>query len=195
MSAGRPIQFNPEKALERAMQLFWLKGYESTSLDNLLVTMGISKSSFYQAFKSKRNIFESSIQSYQEMLVNELKGKLKEAGSGKKFIETLFYSVADETSETEDRRGCLIINTANEFSQIDPKIAHLVSESLDKITTIFEQAILQSQNEGEISQKKEARSLATYLLCCMSGLKNMVKAGADRETIKGIVSISMRALD
>lgn len=177
------------------MRLFWEKGYESTSLDNLLTTMNISKSSFYQAFKSKRNIFENSIRQYRTMLLNHLHSQLRQAGSGKKFIETLFYDVANETSGPEARRGCLVMNTASEFSQTDPKIASLVADSLDQVTTIFEQAINQSQHEGLIDRKKDARSLAVYLVSCMSGLKNMVKAGADRETVKRIVKISLAALD
>lgn len=195
MTAGRPLQFDPDTALDRAMQLFWRKGYESTSLDNLLTTMDISKSSFYQAFKSKRNIFESSIRHYRTMLFGNLQSQLEQAASGKEFIETLLYDVASETSGPEARRGCLLMNTASEFSQTDPKIAGLVADSLDKIATIFEQAISQAQQEGDISKNKDARSLAIYLVSCMSGLKNMVKAGADRETIKRIVKVSITALD
>lgn len=177
------------------MRLFWEKGYESTSMDNLLTTMNISKSSFYQAYKSKRNIFESSIRQYQAMLLNNFKERLRQAASGREFIETLFYDVANETSGPEARRGCLLMNTANEFSQTDPEIASLVADSLDAITTIFEQAINQAQQDGLIATRNDARSLAVYLLSSMSGLKNMVKAGADRETIKRIVKISLTALD
>lgn len=195
MTAGRPLQFDPVKVQDKAMRLFWEKGYESTSMDNLLTTMNISKSSFYQAYKSKRNIFESSIRQYQAMLLNNFKERLRQAASGRDFIETLFYDVANETSGPEARRGCLLMNTANEFSQTDPEIASLVADSLDAITTIFEQAIHQAQQEGLIATRNDARTLAVYLLSCMSGLKNMVKAGADRETIKRIVKITLAILD
>lgn len=195
MNIGRPLQFNPDQALDAAMQQFWRKGYESTSLQDLLNVMCLSKSSFYQAFKSKGQLFQRSIKNYQKMLVDDLLSQLKQADTGRAFLETLFMSVANETSGPDARRGCLLMNTANEFAQEDVDIAKLVSDSLDHIITLFEKAILQGQGEGVINKDKDARSLAVYLVTNMSGLKNMVKAGADRETIKRTVKIILTTLD
>lgn len=195
MMTGRPLEFNPDIALESAMQLFWRKGYESSSLQELLTTMGLSKSSFYQTFKSKHALFQSCIQHYRQTLNNEMRTQLKNTDSGKTFINNLFYNVANETSGPGARRGCLLMNTASEFAQTDQEIAELVSSSIDSITNAFELAIQQAQQQGEIPSDKDARTLATYLVSNMSGLKNMVKAGADRETVKRIASIVMTALD
>ena len=126
---------------------------------------------------------------------NEIRTQLKNADSGKTFINNLLNNVANETSGPDARRGCLLMNTASEFAQTDQEIAELVSSSIDSITNIFELAIQQAQRQEEISSDKNARTLATYLVSNMSGLKNMVKAGADRETIKRIASIVMTALD
>lgn len=195
MSAGRPLQFNPEVALNAAMLLFWRKGYESTSLLDLLTAMGLSKSSFYQAFKSKHRLFQLSIQHYQNELSENLQMQMKLADSSRDFLENLFRNVASETSGPDARRGCLLMNTANEFAQTDSEIAGLVAGSIEHLTNIFEQAILQAQDEDKISKDKDARSLAIYLVSSMSGLKNMVKAGADRETIKRIVDNVLSVLD
>lgn len=195
MTIGRPLEFNPEVALEAAMQLFWCQGYESSSLQALLNTMGLSKSSFYQTFKSKHQLFQSSIHLYQQMLTDELRAQLKECGSGRLFITTLFYSVANETSGPNARRGCLLMNTASEFAQSDAKIAELTASSIERCIDVFEIAVQQAQQQGEISNTQEARALATYLVSSMSGVKNMVKAGADRETVKRIVNIMLTALD
>jgi len=195
MSAGRPLQFNPEIALNSAMLLFWRKGYESTSLQDLLTGMGLSKSSFYQAFKSKHCLFQQSIQHYRKMLTNDLQMQLEQADSSRDFLENLFRNVASETSGPDARRGCLLMNTASEFAQTDSEIAGLVGDSIENITNIFEQAIRQAQDADKINKDKDARSLATYLLSSMSGLKNMVKAGADRETIKRIVDNVLSVLD
>ncbi len=195
MTIGRPLQFDPDQALDTAMRLFWRKGYESTSLQDLLNATGLSKSSFYQAFKSKSRLFQRAIQHYKERLTDDLRAQRRQAGSGRAFIEALFRDVADETSGPDSRRGCLLMNTANEFAQSDADIARLVSNSLDRIVVIFEEAIRQAQSEGTIDQNKDARALAVYLLSNMSGLKSMVKAGADRATIEGIVDITLSALD
>ncbi|MEE9327030.1 MAG: TetR/AcrR family transcriptional regulator [Cocleimonas sp.] len=194
MNVGRPLQFNPDKALGSAMQLFWNNGYESTSLQDLLTAMKLSKSSFYQAFKSKKQLFLNTILSYQALLVDDLLLQLKQADTGKAFIENLFSCVAEETVGVDARRGCLLMNTASEFAQTDDEIADLVSESLVKITAIFERAVVQAQQEGDISANKDAHDLAVYLLSNMSGLKNMVKAGADKETITSIVDTILLTL-
>lgn len=157
--------------------------------------MGLSKSSFYQTFKSKHALFQNCIQHYRQTLNNQMRAQLKNTGSGKTFINNLFNNVANETSGSDARRGCLLMNTASEFAQTDQEIADLVSSSIDSITSVFELAIQQAQQQGEISSDKDARTLATYLVSNMSGLKNMVKAGADRETVKRIASIVMSTLD
>jgi len=195
MNIGRPLEFNPDQALETAMQQFWSKGYESTSLQDLLNVMCLSKSSFYQTFKSKNQLFQRSIKNYQKMLTDDLLTQLDQANSGKAFLETLFMNVANETSGKNARRGCLLMNTASEFAQSDVDIAKLVSNSLDDIFSIFEKAILQAQHEGDIDKSSNAQDLAIYLVTNMSGLKNMVKAGADDKTIKRTVKIILATLN
>ncbi len=195
MTLGRPLQFNPDRALDNAMQLFWRKGYQSSSLQNLLDSMQLSKSSFYQTFESKPQLFQQSIRRYRRQSTRRLLDTLSLADNARSFIETLFNNIADETDGPDARRGCLLLNTANEFAQTDPHIANLVADSLEQITSIFEQAILQAQTENMISRQKNAHTLAKYLMSSMSGLKNMVKAGSDRDTIRNINGIVLSALD
>lgn len=177
------------------MELFWRKGYESSSLQDLLAATGLSKSSFYQGFRSKRSLFQSSIRKYRKMLTEDMQTQLHAARSGKAFLRSLFHGVAEETCGPQARRGCLLMNTANEFAQTDPEIAELVSSSIAGLTDVFERAIRQAQQEGEIPADKNTRALATYLVSSMSGLKNIVKAGADRETVRRIADIVLTALE
>jgi TetR/AcrR family transcriptional repressor of nem operon len=195
MTIGRPLNFDPDIALEKAMHLFWQKGYESSSLQALINTMGLSKSSFYQTFKSKHQLFQTCIQHYQQMLTDDLRDQLEKSGSGKTFITTLFNSITNETCGPNARRGCLLMNTASEFAQSDKQVSQLVSSSIERCIDIFELAVQQGQQQEEISKKQEARALATYLLSSMSGLKNMVKAGADKATVKQIVGVVLTTLD
>ena len=177
------------------MQLFWRKGYESSSLQELLNTMGLSKSSFYQTFKSKHALFENCIKHYRQTLGESLVIQLEKSSSGKAFINKLFQNVADETCGADARRGCLLMNTASEFAQSDADIARLVTNSLQNIIDVFEMAIQRAQQAGEISADKDPHALATYLISSMSGLKNMVKAGADRQTVKQIADTVVSTLN
>lgn len=195
MTIGRPLKFNPDIALEKAMHIFWRKGYESSSLQDLLTAMALSKSSFYQTFKSKHTLFQRCIQHYRQMLTNRMKAQLETSSSGKNYITRIFFNVANETSGINARRGCLTMNVASEFAQSNAEIAELISNSIENYIDVFEMAVKKAQQQREIPETKDARSLAAYLVSSMSGLKNMVKAGADRESVKRIAAIILSALD
>jgi len=195
MNAGRPLEFDPEQVLEAAMQLFWRKGYEATSLQDLLAAMGLSKSSFYQTFKSKHTLFKACLRHYRQMLGQDLARQMEQAGSGKAFLQNLFHGLAAESCGAGARKGCLLMNTASEFAQSDPKVAAAVAQGIESLRDIFEAAIRQAQQQGEIAADKDARALAIYLVSSMSGIKNMIKAGADSETVRGIAALTLRILD
>lgn len=189
------MEFDPDVALESAMQLFWSRGYEYSSLQMLIKEMGISKSSFYQTFESKHALFRDCLLRYRRHLTADLSERESDAGPGKPFITSLFLGVVEDEAIAESRRGCFLMNTASEFGQSDPEIASLVSESLNHLTDIFEQAINYAQSQGEVSQEKDARALASYLVSSISGIKNMLKAGVDPELISSIVDTSLAVLD
>ena len=194
MNIGRPVEFDPDRALESAMHLFWKKGYESTSLQDLIQAMNLSKSSFYQAFGSKHQLFLRSIKLYRDSVVDEMYRLLGKAGSGRKFIEESLLSIANETRGVDARRGCLVMNSANEFSQRDPVIADLIKKSTESFSAILEKAVVAAQENNEIAPNKDPKVLAQYLLTTMSGLKTMVKAGTSANTIRAIANFALKTL-
>lgn len=195
MTVGRPLEYDPEIAIDAAMKLFWRQGYESTSLQDLLTEMGLSKSSFYQAYASKHNLFELCIERYRSLTITLFNKQLNQNPSARGFLDTLFFRVAKETRDARTRHGCLLMNTASEFGQTDLTIAQLVGDGLEQIGFVFETAIKQGQKAGEISNNKDASQLANFLVSTISGLKNMVKAGKDEQTIKHIAETALSVLD
>ena len=187
MSVGRPLQYNPEQALNEAMLVFWQQGYTATSLDDLLKSMQLSKSSFYQAFKSKHRLFLQCIMHYVTLTSHDLNSKLTSANSGKEFIVTVFNSVINDDRKT--RKGCLVSNTASEFAQVDPQVAKLVKKSMMTFKGIFKKAIITGQQDGSICKKIEAEQLAGYLVASLNGIRTMVKAGIDQATLRGMVGM------
>lgn len=195
MTIGRPLEFDPEQVLDAAMHVFWSKGYETTSLQDLLKAMGLSKSSFYQAFGGKQPLFERCIQRYRESIAADMLKRLDKAASGRQFIADMLYSVADEARGPKKPCGCLVMNTANEFAQRDPAVAEWVKKGVGRFTAVFKAAVRRAQAEGEISADRDAAGLANYLVSSMSGLKTLVKAGAGEKAVKDIVRVILRALD
>jgi len=176
------------------MQLFWTEGYEISSLQRLLGAMGISKSSFYQTFENKRSLFLQCLLRYRGSLAETLRERKKKEGDGRPFITTLFRDLAVDTNSLDSKRGCFLMNTAHEFGRSDAGISEMVTDSLDDLAGIFESAIIRAQKDGDIPKDKDAKYLALNLISCISGIKNMIKAGADKKAVEQIVEISLSVL-
>ncbi len=177
------------------MQLFWSKGYESASLQDLLETMGLSRSSFYQTFGNKHQLFERCVVRYRDAMVGSMHDQLERAHSARQFIEQMFYQLAKEARGSGHRRGCLVMNSASEFADRDAVVADLIAESKDAFIGVLETVVARAQREGDIPADKDARALARYLFSSMTGMKIVVKAGASQSEVKEIVSITLQALD
>jgi TetR/AcrR family transcriptional repressor of nem operon len=195
MNIGRPRNFDAEQALESAMQVFWSKGYEATSLADLIEVMEISKSSFYQTFESKHQLFQNCINHYQDRYIESITDSLQKAKTGYAFIEATFQSIAEKARPSGDRRGCLIQNCVSEFAQRDPVIAKVIAKGMKNITDIFLSAIKRAQDEGDISKNKKPLPLARYLVSSMNGQMTMIKAGASPSVIKEVTQVVLTALD
>ena len=177
------------------MHLFWSKGYVHTSMQDLLAVMNLSKSSLYQAFGGKQQLFRRCLARYTDQFAGQLYQGLAEKLSGRRFIEEFLYSVLDDVAGNFEPRGCLVMNTASEFAQSEPEIAQDVAKSVERFRVALQAAVERAQREGDIAPERDARTLAAYLVSSMSGLKVQAKAGADVQTVKSIVELVLKVLD
>ncbi len=191
---ARPLEFDKTMALERAMEVFWEKGFEAASLQNLIEAMGLSKSSFYQAFKSKHDLFTEALNHYVELMSANLSRNLETSPSGLAFIENIFMEIAENAPLKASQKGCFLMNTATEFAQKNEQIALLTGNGLKKLESVFARAVKKAQAEGEISHSKNPETLADFLVCNMSGIKSMVKAGIKPAVLKPIVNTIIASL-
>ncbi|MDD5287426.1 MAG: TetR/AcrR family transcriptional regulator [Desulfuromonadaceae bacterium] len=192
MTNGRPLQYDPDKALDAAMQLFWSKGYEATSMQDLLTAMGLSKSSLYQGFGGKKELFIRCLERYRSHMYEVFAGLLDKSDSGLKFIETVLLSSARNPDHL--RRGCLLMNTATEFAQKDQQVAEHVTIGFKGLRKALKVAVQRGQQDGSIRSNQDAGILANYLSCTLGGIKTVVKGGADEKTVKEIVGVILKAL-
>lgn len=196
MAQGRPIEFDRNVAVAQATGLFWRKGFKATSLHDLLAVTGLSKSSFYQSFNSKNELFQRCLERYSKDRLNDIIGLRNEADNAREFFNLLVLGVAREAhGKKSERIGCLLMNTACELAQRDPQISSAVAASLEQVVEFFEAEVRHGQQNGDITSTIPARSLAQYLLASIGGLRNMVKAGADESTCKKIAEVTLKALD
>lgn len=195
MSIGRPQEFDSQIVLDKALEVFWSQGYEHTSLQNLLDSTGLSKSSLYQEFGSKHELFEKCLILYTQMMVAGLRQKLSNSKSPISFIEEVLLCAALESKETIRPRGCLIFNTVSEFSQNDRKISAIVSSSLIAFKEVFIEALVLAKKEQAISSVTNVKDLAAYLVASMSGVRSMVKGGSNESEARSIVKVILKVLE
>lgn len=177
------------------MHQFWSCGYEATSLHDLLKVMGLSKSSFYQGFGGKKELFIRCINRYRGNMSDVLVGLLGKSKSGRMFIEKLLLNAAAEARQPEHlRRGCLLMNSATEFAQKDREVAEHVTAGFKGLRDVFQKAVQRGQLEGEISPAQDAAVLANYLVCSLGGITTVIKGGADEQKVKEIVGVIMKTV-
>jgi TetR/AcrR family transcriptional repressor of nem operon len=191
---GRPLEFDPSVVVVKAMETFWHNGYEATSMTDLTQEMGISKSSLYQSFGSKKQLFETCLTRYVGMLAVQMEKDLEGAKSGFIFIEKLLKSVGNTAQSPAGKKGCLMVSSINEIGQSDSGIALLIDRELELLTQIFIKAIKRAQTEGDIPMKLKPQFIASYLHVSISGLRTMIKAGADSKSIKEVINLILATL-
>jgi len=186
ITRGRPKAFDETEALTAAMYYFWEHGYDNTSLDNLLVAMGIKKSSFYATFKSKEEVFSRTLALYRDqniVFMRDLKNKI----GPKKAMLTLLELTLKELQETGKVRGCLLINSGKECYNRYENLSKQVNEEFNFMQEMFIEFIEEAQKLGQIQSNKSARIISGRYMNILNGLIVTIQAGATQELIDDIV--------
>lgn len=193
MNRGRPRTFDPDLVLENAMQLFWGKGYEATSLQDLLEATGLSKSSLYESFGNKQSLFEAAFTRYFETRAKQMRERLEQADSPLGFVRECLLSVFED-AQRDTPRGCMLVNVANEFSTRDPAVQRLIELATRRFHELFERAFALAQARGELADTRTPSELARYLHCVMTGLRTQTKSGLGRKELLGVIDMVMANL-
>jgi len=196
MKKGRPLEYDPEETLEVAMNMFWEKGYDSTTLGDLLEATKISRSSFYHAYGNKFQLFEQCFGLFCDRQIAYIEDCLLQSLTGRAFIENFLYDlVRSARAVDEPHLGCFVTNTANEFSGRDPYVAQLVSLATLRFNRVFQAAVRRGQSEGVIAKKKSPEALAYYLMSSIAGIRTMISANVSPDQIDEIVEITLSVCD
>ena len=183
--AGRPKQFRREAALERAMLLFWRRGYESASLPALLKAMGISRQSLYDTFGSKRALYILAIEHYRATQISQSLALLSREGSP---IENVKAALRFFPQRSVDSgcRGCLLANALVEVGARDPEIARLLGDTLELLRRGFESALRKAQARGELAAGKSPKQLSRALTTALMGMAVTGRLDRRRAELDGI---------
>jgi TetR/AcrR family transcriptional repressor of nem operon len=163
--------FDEDAALGRAMEVFWAKGYEATSISDLVAAMGINKGSLYNTFGSKKVLFTRAFLKYDREERRNRLARLERMDDSYAAIEALFDGFIAQSERDPEHKGCLVVNTALEFPSHPPDVQDLVSASLEDLERFFERTIRTGQERGQIARGLDAAEAATWLVSQVVGLR------------------------
>lgn len=195
---ARPRSFDEERALDAAMHAFWANGYEATSTQDLCEATGLGRSSIYNTFTSKHDLFRRALTRYMDgMNAGQLQILEDVERPAAERVRALFDRVIE--GEFQQRRdghsiGCLTVNTTVELAGRDPEAAALLERDLAARLAALGATIRVGQQDGDITSGRDADTLARYVNAVIGGMRVSAQGGADRATLQAIADTAMDAL-
>ncbi|MCY1043859.1 TetR/AcrR family transcriptional regulator [Corallococcus sp. bb12-1] len=189
---ARPRKFKPEAVVEKAMEVFWTKGYAGTTPQELGERMGLGRGSLYNTFDSKHGLFEHALRHYLEHESVKLLALLKQPGSARQRLRGLMLAIIRVDLADPERRGCMAINTAIELAGRDEAATKLAARMFDQTEAAFLAVIEEGQRTGELAASLDAGALASLLLNTLTGLRVLGKTAQDATRLERIVDTVLK---
>src|SRR5580700_1332347 len=191
---ARSKEFDEERALASAMDVFWRLGYENTSLETLLREMGIAKQSLYDTFGDKRALYLKAMAFYRRRTNSALRELLVSAPSAKEGFTRILLGLVAESRE-QHARGCLLLSANMERAIDDEEIARFLEDNQAEVESIFAEALRRGQRGGELPNGSEVGALAKFFVATIQGMRAMARLKSDRRALRQVARIALAVFD
>jgi TetR/AcrR family transcriptional repressor of nem operon len=191
---ARPKSFDREKALIQAMRLFWRKGYTATSIEDLVETLGLSRSSLYGTFGDKRRLFLEALTFYSKRVINGTARTLNEAPSPLAGIQALFDDLIAAVDNPSGALGCFMVNSIAELVPYDPEVSALATAYSDSLQGLLAKALTGAGRPDQDTRQETPEQLAAYVFNMIQGLRVLIKSGATRAQVQAIRDITLKSV-
>lgn len=191
---SRVKEFNKNEVLNKAIILFWNKGYHNTSAQDLVDNLGISRSSIYDTFGNKHTLFIKALKEYRRQAAGALIEMLNNSTDVEKTIVAIFNSLINVSVHCQKPRGCFLVNSAIELAPHDTEVAEIISQNMMDIEDAFYKIIKRGQDEGRFSKKHTARSLARSFYNVILGIRVAARSEVNKKVYDDIVKVSLASL-
>jgi TetR/AcrR family transcriptional regulator, transcriptional repressor for nem operon len=190
---ARPKEFDRDAAVERAMYVFWLKGYAATTTDDLLQAMKIGRQSMYDTFGDKRRLYVEALEKYQRQSVAAHINRLRSTASPLAGIEALLVGVIPSDRATREK-GCMGVGSISEFGNADAELAKLRIKSSGALHKALVERLQDAQATGEIGKTIDIECGARLVETVMLGIQVAAKAGASAQALRDTSAFAVAGL-
>jgi len=192
---ARQKEFDRDEVLHKAMEVFWTRGYEGASIQDLVKHMGINRQSMYDTFGDKHSLFLEALDRYREIQSRKVFEVLERPGSMKKNLRQLFEEVVARSLSAEGRRGCFVGNSMSELAGRCKETATRTCNSVASAEKMFQKALQRGKEQGELRRVSDTRAVARFLYSNLQGLLLIAKATRDRKLLNDVVKVTLSVLD
>lgn len=193
---ARPRKFDEDTVLDAAVQCFWSRGYEATSIRDLIASTGLTGASLYNAFGDKRAFYQRALDHYVE---GSIGGRIRrcEILEPRAAIETFFAEIVKRSLDDTEHKGCMLVNAALDVAPHDPAFQQVVAGVLLRIEAFFLRNVRQGQANGSITTSHAAEDLARHLVGILMGVRVLARVRPDRTLLEGAVrpALALLAVD
>lgn len=191
---ARHKEFDETEALEAAMHTFWSRGYQGTSLQDLEAAMNLTRTSIYNAYGNKRQLFDKSVIHYQQTVLSRMFALLNSGHTLQEGIRKMLNGVLDMHFDSDTPGGCLVVLSILEREQHDPASIQVLENIIHQMQKGLQVRIAAAQKAGELDSEPDARSLAATVATTMAGLVVMANAGFKKPLLRKVVNTSCTLL-
>jgi len=192
---ARSKDFDEHEVLAKAVELFWLKGFNGTSMQEMVDALGISRSSLYDTYVDKHTLYLKALEFYQSNSFIQIDEIIDKTPSARDGVRQLLEFITNNLLLDKQHKGCFMLNAEVELAPQDAEVMNLVCKNDRQIEDAFHKTIQKGQRSGEITNKQNAKVLTRFFVNTIKGIRVSAKSTSDRSVFKDIVKTSLSILD
>lgn len=191
---ARTKVFDEQDVLGKAMNLFWQKGYNATSAQDLVDHLGISRSSLYNTYGDKHSLFVQALKQYRRERIDPVIKEVDLAKDMESYIRHIFQLVREDALNENRSKGCFMVNSIIELATVDNDVAKIANAIMHDTEGALCKAIKKGQEAGVFTTQYPARSLARFVFNSLNGLRVTMKIDSNKKVFDDIVNVCLLAL-
>lgn len=190
----RTEDFNREEVLDKAKNTFWLKGYNGTSMQDLVDATGLNRSSIYNSFGSKMELYQQSLKKYQSDSLGIFDKAINRERNAIETIGLIFLYLMEDIKGDTQQKGCMIVNCITEMGNQDAQLHGLLEANQTRLVEFFEELVVIGQEDGSIQKDEKSSLLAHYLVSAFQGFRITGMNTSDPKILKSIIQNILKTI-